>query len=302
MRAYFLLLGLFLLSGLRAQHLDPDQLPYWTRYTIVEDSSALVPLKGDYAVHYLQSGMWWTMIPPRYPIGSLPEKSMRLLPLFGKGLPPFQATPARGKDLPEVRLVVVREQDTMVVELSSYFIGMGGTVDNRCKDVDCTRRPPVVLPFRPGRFIGNGAPYGPNASTETDARTTMLTQQFDSLWNKAMADERVIPQLNTDTCRQEVYVPEDLDRPETTYRDAWLLRSAYCGTHFAHFPSWGTGTEYLITFNPYLPHVKKDPVSIHLTSADPADGTVDVTDWPIGDHTVRLLACGNGGSFTLKFR
>ena len=72
-----------LASSLHAQRLDLDQNPYWARYTLVEDSDTLVPLTGDYHVYYIQSGMWWSMIQPEYPIRDLPEESMRyaLLPL-----------------------------------------------------------------------------------------------------------------------------------------------------------------------------------------------------------------------------
>lgn len=298
-------IALFLLHSLcpvRAQRLDPDQNPYWTRYTIVEDSSALVPLQGDYHVYYFQSGMSWSYMLPQYPIRDLPEQSMRLLPLLSRDRPAFKATPARGMDYPEVRLVVVRGPDTMVVELSTYFYGVPHQVTDRCARTDCRRRPPVVLPFRPGRYIGNGAPFGPDGAANGDPRTTELTVLFDSLWREAMKEDRVLPQLNTDTCRQELLVPADLDLPETNYKDAWALRSPYCGTHFFHFPSWGTQTEYIITFNPYLQEVKKDPVTIAFHGNEDPMQWVDVTDWPVGDHTVRLLACGNGGTFTLKLR
>ncbi|MBL0036682.1 MAG: hypothetical protein IPP26_13260 [Flavobacteriales bacterium] len=123
--AHLLLIPLLVLLGsVHGQHLDPDQQPYWTRYTFVEDSAVLVPLKGDYQVFYLQSGMWWTYMPPDHRIHGLPEKGLRLQPVFSAELPKFQATPARGTEQPEVKVVVVREQDTMVVTLSTYYQGM----------------------------------------------------------------------------------------------------------------------------------------------------------------------------------
>ena len=73
-----------------------------------------------------------------------------------------------------------------------------------------------------------------------------------------MKDELVMAQLNTDTCRQEVVVPADLDLPETLYRDAWVMRSYYCGKHFVHFPLWGSQTTYIITFNPYRTEEARD--------------------------------------------
>ncbi len=297
MRILFLLLLLFHLLPVRAQRLDPDQNPYWTRYTFVEDSSVLVPLKGDYRVYYLQSGMWWNMSVVEYPIRSLPEESMRLLPLFGPGLPAFRATPARGKDLPEVRLVVVRDQDTMVVELSVYYRARGGEVDERCKGMDCKRRPPMVLPFRPGRYLPIGRAfnkeyYAMDEEEQVDARTVSLTKQFDVLWKKAMKEERVVTQLNTDTCRQEIILPPPLDPTKTSMRDSWVLRSAYCGTHFVHFPLKGTRTSYIITFNPYRPDEGKDPITLDTSARNDVNYWLDVSGWPIGETGGRSFLAG----------
>lgn len=285
-----------------AQRLDPDQQPYWTRYTFVEDSADLVPLQGDYRVYYLSSGMWWTMMTPVYPIKDLPEASIRMRPLFVTGLPAFSATPARGVDAPEVRLVVVRQQDTMVVELSTYWSPMPYRPDDRCKRTDCTRRPPVIMPFRPGRYIANGSRYGPDAGALRDARTEELTDRFDVLWGKAMKNARVIPQLNTDTCRQVVYLPPALEHPETAMRDAWLLRSPYCGKHFVHFPFWGSGSTYKITFVPYLLDQKKDPVLLDTSPLDDVNYWLDVSDWPIGDHPVEVTGTDSSATFILKLR
>lgn len=254
MRTFLLFSFLFLLGSTYAQQLDPDQQPYWTRYTFVEDSSVLVPLKGDYHVYYLQSGMWWTYMPPDHRIHGLPEKGLRLQPVFRSDLPKFQATPARGTEQPDVKVVVVRERDTMVVTLSSYYQGMGSLVNERCKKLDCTRRPPVVLRFRPGLYFPNGRSLDQDTERIGDPLTTSLTEQFDALWKKAMKEDLVVAQTNTDTCAQELVVPSELDLSDTTgiprQLEVWLLRSPYCGTHFVRFPAWGTQTEYIITFNP----------------------------------------------------
>ena len=117
-----------------------------------------------------------------------------------------------------------------------------------------------------------------------------------------MKEELVVPQLNTDTCRQEVIVPADLDLPGTIYRDAWVMRSCYCGKHFVHFPLWGSQTTYTITFYPHFPDQTKEPVTLDSSALDDVNYWLDITDWPVGDHSVRLLACGNGGTFTLKLR
>ena len=307
-QAFIVLLALFM-SPLHAQRLDPDQNPYWARYTIVEDSSVLVPLKGDYRVYYIQSGMWWNMIQPQYPIRDLPKESMRLLSLFRPGAPAFMATPARGLDHPDVRLVVVRKLDTMVVELSTYLPHAAYDVTDRCMRTDCTRRPPVVLPFRPGRFLVNGAGFGPDGAVNAEPGTTELTRQFDELWSQEMKAARVIPQLNTDTCRYEVAVPSDLDAPDTTLgshgrnTDVWLMRSYHAGTHLARFPAWGTETACTITGGPGSGvDTSGKGAQLHFFRQEQEKQWLDLTGWPPGDYTVSLVAFGNGGSFILKLR
>ncbi|MBK9176938.1 MAG: hypothetical protein IPM46_11515 [Flavobacteriales bacterium] len=308
MRVAILLASTIGTLAVHAQRLDPDQNPYWTRYAFVEDSSALVPLQGDYRVYYMQHGMWWNNMPLHYPVSPQVDERMRLKPLFGAGLPSFQATPARGRDSPDVKVVVVRGLDTMVVELSVYYRARGGEVEERCRTLDCTRRPPVVMPFRPGRYLPIGLPFTKeyyamdDRAEQVDARTASLTKQFDVLWTRAMKEERVVPQLNMDTCRQELLLPPDLDPPKMPMRDAWVLRSGYCGTHFVRFPSVGVAAEYIITFVAHFPEQQREPVRIHVPIGDPADALTDVSDWPIGDHPVRLLANGREETFTLKLR
>ena len=85
-------------------------------------------------------------------------------------------------------------------------------------------------------------------------------------------------------------------------RDAWLMRSPYCGTHLVLFPSLGMVTDYTITFVPFLPDEKKEPMHIHVPLGDHTDGLVDVSAWPVGDHNVSLMAGSNSGTFTLKLR
>lgn len=114
-----------LLSISHAQPLDPDKNPYFTRYTIVEDSDQLTPLAGKYVVHFIQLGTYRTVTYPEEAILGLPEKSLRLQPMFGAGYPMFLATPARGTDPPDAKLVVLRGQDTKIVEIMAYYPGMG---------------------------------------------------------------------------------------------------------------------------------------------------------------------------------
>jgi hypothetical protein len=231
---------------------------------------------------------------------------MRLQSVLGAGYPALLATPARGTDSPDAKLVVLRDQDTMIVEIMAYYPGMGSLVNERCEHMDCARRPPIVVPFRPGRYHPDGHAYGHDLNRGPDPRTVGLTAQFDALWKQATKEDLVVPQTNTDTCMQDLVVPPDLDIPDQTaiprQREVWLGRSLYCGTHLVRFPSWGTQTEYIITFAPFLPEQARDPIHVHLLLGDDANGIIDVTNWPAGDHQVQLLGDGNGGPFTLKLR
>lgn len=312
MRPLLAFVLLVLGSTLRAQRLDPDQNPYWSRYTFVEDSAALVPLKGDYRVYYIQSGMWWNMFPLNYPVVPSPKDEVRLQRVFGPGYPALQATPARGRDLPDVKVVVVRGPDTMIVELSVYYAYRGGEVEDRCKDLDRTRRPPIVIPFRKGRYLANGRAFrteyilANDPERLDDERTASLTTQFDALWAAAMKEDRVVPQLNTDTCRYELNVPPDLDVPDTSATrntDEWLMRSYYSGTHLVKFPAWGTQTAYIITGGPGSgADTSGHDAQLQFGMGEQDKQWLDMTQWPPGDYTVRLIACGNGGSFVLKLR
>ena len=100
MRLTCLLLLLITLRPVFAQRSDLDQNPFFTRYTIVEDSDQLTPLAGKYVVHYIQRGTYWTYMDAMEPILGLPEKGMRLQPVFGAGYPALLATPARGIESP----------------------------------------------------------------------------------------------------------------------------------------------------------------------------------------------------------
>lgn len=106
----------------------------------------------------------------------------------------------------------------------------------------------------------------------------------------------------TDTCRYELRIPPDLDLPTTPHHDEQVLRSPGCGTHLVRFPAWGTITDYHVMNPSGSAEVGSEIQHIHIVHGAGGDAWVDVTHWPSGDLPVRLLACGNGGSFTLELR
>lgn len=312
MRALLIAFIMVAVQDAFAQRSAPDQNPYWARYAFVEDTTVLVPLQGEYRVYYIQSGMWWNMFSLDHPVTPTPEEEVHLQRLFGPGYPALQATPARGRDLPDVKVLAIRGADTMIVELSVHYQRRGSEVDERCANMDCRRRPPFVLPFRHGRYLANGHAFkkeyilAEDPENLDDERTAVLTTQFDALWTKAMKEDHVLPQVNTDTCRYTVDVAADLDMPDSTHRrstDVWLLRSPYCATHLAHFPAWGTETKYTIEGGPGSGvDTSGQEAVLHSIGKRAEQLSLDVTSWPPGDYSVTLVACSNGGSFLLKLR
>ena len=188
----------------------------------------------------------------------------------------------------------------MIVELSAYVSMLSMNVNLRCERMKSERRPPLVIPYRRGRYLPNGLTTGAEGTSDPDDRTLALTHAFDTLWKEAEKAGQVIPQLNTETCIQELSVPLGLDLPDTMgnpqFQEAWLMRSPYCGTHLVRFPSLGAITNHTITFVPHLPEQVMDPMTIQ------GDALVDVTDWPVGSLQVIINWRETEGAFTVKLR
>jgi len=101
--------------------------------------------------------------------------------------------------------------------------------------------------------------------------------------------------LSLDTCRYVLRVPADIDFPETPAFDTTIVRNAACQHHLLHFPSWGTGTTYKISGS----SVERE---VGSTFGEQEKQWLNITDMPAGDYHVWLLACGNGGFFTLRIK
>lgn len=112
---------------------------------------------------------------------------------------------------------------------------------------------------------------------------------------KRMADRRDNGTVDLDTCRYAIKVPPDIDFPETPSYDTTIVRTPLCKHHLLHFPSWGTGTTYKINGN----GIERE---VGFMTDEEEKQWLDITDLPVGRYNVNLLACGNGGSFTLSIR
>jgi len=98
-----------------------------------------------------------------------------------------------------------------------------------------------------------------------------------------------------DTCFYYLKVPRDIDMPETPYFDTTITRSPECSVHMLVLQSWGTSTSYTLNSSE-LKHER----SAHFSSGQ--KGVMDITDLPAGEYGMGLMACGNGGGFTLRIK
>ena len=99
-------------------------------------------------------------------------------------------------------------------------------------------------------------------------------------------------------CLYSLKIPADLDVPTTPHFDTTIVRSKACIHHVLILPSQGTETSY--TISPAESSVKLEPMIVHFFHG--SKGQLDITNLPAGKYSVSLMACGNGGGFTLSIR
>jgi len=99
--------------------------------------------------------------------------------------------------------------------------------------------------------------------------------------------------INLDTCYYSLKVPPNLDFSETATFDTTIVRGGPCGVHLLRFPPWGTQSDYYITGDGMVD-------SLGFTFDQDSLQWLDITTMVTGSYAVRLLACGNGGDFTLR--
>ncbi len=96
-------------------------------------------------------------------------------------------------------------------------------------------------------------------------------------------------------CRYELHIPLDLDFPETPHFDTTIVRTTTCVKHLLRLPPQGTETRYIFRMDT----VERD---LHFGFDEDSKQWLDISLMPAGEYHVRLLACGNGGSFTLHIK
>jgi hypothetical protein len=101
-----------------------------------------------------------------------------------------------------------------------------------------------------------------------------------------------------DTCFYTVNVPPNIDYPETPHYDTTIVRAENCKTQVLKLWGWGTQTDYTLTRNDSV-------IKVHRSVgffASQRYGLIDITDLPNGTYEMGLLACGNGGGFTVRLK
>lgn len=108
----------------------------------------------------------------------------------------------------------------------------------------------------------------------------------------------IAPIETADTCFYTINVPADIDVPTTPHFDTTIVRAENCKTQMLKLPEWGTQTTYILTRMDSVINIQK-AVSF---SAGQHYGMIDITDLPAGTYGMGLMACGNGGGFTLHLK
>ena len=123
------------------------------------------------------------------------------------------------------------------------------------------------------------------------------------LWEKVQIERNKMNGEITpnDTCFYSIHVPQDIDVPSTPHFDTTIVRTGDCPVRALRLPSWGTETSYSLAPEDSSSAKQYEPRSTHF-SADQRFGIIDITDLPVGNYTMHLTACGNGGFFTVRLK
>jgi hypothetical protein len=110
----------------------------------------------------------------------------------------------------------------------------------------------------------------------------------------AFAEKHTPAAIANDTCFYSINVPADMDMPSTPSFDTTIVRTTNCKIHLLKLPGWGTETEYKLSGNNIVR-------STHFSTGS-GPGLIDITDLVPGTYAMSLLACGNGGAFTVRIK
>lgn len=251
-----------------------DQFSHRYNYAFIEDSTTLIPLQGNYTVEYLARGQWWSYTDPHAPV-NYPGRPMRLKSLITVNGTSIKVVEL-GKDYTTTdnKLRVVRNMDTMLVDLSGYG-HLEERMLGRTARVGVPPRPPVLLPFRKGWFDLQVLVEEPiNAE---------LTERFDALWMEKRAEVTTL----YDTARYEFSL--QMNDLRIGPLEIPIMRDPNYANHLLHFPASGPDTRFELYLQDSL-GVANDSCALRVDM--PADGEhdkwVDVTELQYGKYSTYL--------------
>ena len=278
------LVALFLLTDGATGQIDRFTSRY--NYAFLEDSTALIPLKGMYTVEYLTRGQWWSYTDPRTPVHH-PGKRMELKPLIHvHGAPIMAVEVGLDHNTTDNKLRLVRGADTMIVDLAGN-VTIEDRMLARTARVGVPPRPPVFLPFRKGWF---------DLALLNEPVNEELTEAFDALWRAQRAEVMAL----YDTAHYEFSLIMDFSHIGPLVIP--IMRDPNYTTHMVLFPASGPGT--------YFELYRQDSLGIDAPAVSfrvdmPADGEygqwVDVTDLQYGKYSTYLKWKDQHSLFYLVF-
>jgi hypothetical protein len=254
-------------------------------FAFIEDSTELVPLRGNYSVEYLARGHWWSYTDPSLPV-NYAGRPLALKPLIDVGGATLLAVePGKDYTSTDQKLRVVRDADTLIVDLSGPS-SLEALLQSRTAYLELPPRPPVLLPFRKGWFPVN--------HLVDDVNNIWLSREFDDLWRA----ERDTVLVLYDTLRYTFSL--ETDDHGTGPLEIQIDRDPNYLHHLLRFPASGPGVVYELTRQGEsgVP----DPSTTQEVTMDPTGETprwVDITAMPPGKYTVRMRWEENESTFHL---
>lgn len=106
---------------------------------------------------------------------------------------------------------------------------------------------------------------------------------------------------NNDTCFYSIHIPADMDKPGKPHYDTTIVRKKDCKENTIRFDGWGFETNYVLSpaDTSSLKGFKERSAHFFMPQQN---GAIDITDLPEGIYSIHLMACGNGGFFTVRIK
>lgn len=106
---------------------------------------------------------------------------------------------------------------------------------------------------------------------------------------------------NNDTCFYSIHIPADMDKPGTPHYDTTIVRKKGCKENAIRFDGWGFETNYVLSpaNTSSIKGFKERSAHFFMPQQN---GAIDITDLAEGIYSIHLMACGNGGFFTVRIK